>query len=100
MDWLRCEVSAGQFPTEAAIKGKDHSGEVFSLFVPLTHVRPSEGLGDEWIGGKVQVEILDSRGGLSLVELPGQTFTNGRTITVREDQLDKEHCAQHHPCGQ
>lgn len=97
MDWLRCEVSAGQFPTEAAIKGKDYSGEEFSLFVHLRCVRPAEGLGDDWIGGTVQVQILDSRDGLSLVELPGKTFNNGRTITVNDGQLEKDHCAQ--ACG-
>lgn len=94
MDWLRCEVSAGQFPTEAAILGKDYNGEEFSLFVPLDCVRPDKGLGDEWINGNVQVDTLDSRDDLSLVELPGQTFNNGRTITVRNDQLEKNLCAQ------
>lgn len=86
MDWLRCEVSAGQFPTEAAIKGEDYSGEEFSLFVPRQCVRPDAGLCDEWISGMVRVEILDARNNLSLVELPGKTFNNGSTITVRDDQ--------------
>ena len=94
MDWLRCEVSAGQFPAEAAIRGNDHNGEEFSLFVPLDRVRPDKGLGDDWISGNVQVEVLDSRNDLYLVELPGETFNNGRTITVRKDQFDSEYCAQ------
>lgn len=95
--WLRCEVSSGQFGTEAAIRGQDYSGEGYSLFVPVAAVRPSEGLGDDWINGEVLVEILQSRDGLSLVELPGQTFNNGRTITVRNDHL-RDHCA-HQACG-
>lgn len=95
MDWLDCEVCAGLFPTEAAVRGKDFSGGEFSLFVPLQCVRPDTGLGDQWIRGKVEVEILDSRNGHFLVELPGQTFNNGRTITVRNDQLEEDHCA--HP---
>lgn len=98
MDWLRCDVSAGQFPSEAAIRGRDFNDEEFSLFVPLQSVRPGEGLGDTWMPGKVSVEILDSRGDLSLVELPGLTFNNGRTVTVRTDQIEPEHCAQQ-VCG-
>lgn len=94
MDWLQCEVSAGQFSTEAAIRGRDYSGEEFSLFVPARCVRPETGLGDDWISGKVLVEVLQSRDGLSLVELPGQTFNNGRTITVRDDQIESAHRAQ------
>lgn len=92
--WLRCEISAGQFPTEAAIRGADFNDEEFSLFVPLQRVRPNKGLGDEWIRGNVQVKLLDSRDGFSLVELPGQTFNNGRTITIRADQVEKDHSAE------
>lgn len=92
--WLRCEVSSGQFGTEAAIRGQDYSGEGYSLFVPIDSVRPNEGLGDDWKEGEVFVEVLQSRDGLSLVELPAQTFNNGRTITVRDDHLRKDHRAQ------
>lgn len=99
MDWLHCEAIAGQFPTEAAIRGKDYSGEEFSLFVPVRHVRSSKSLGDEWVLGEVRVEVLDSRDDFFLIELPGQTLSNGRTITVRKSQLTEDHCAQQ-PCGQ
>ena len=96
--WLQCEVSAGQFPTEAAIRGKDCRGEEFALFVPIRFVRSTAALGNDWISGDVQVEVLDSRDDLSLIELPGQTLTNGRTITVHKRQLRGDHCAQQ-ACG-
>ena len=94
--WLQCEVSAGQFETEAAIRGTDFNGEAFSLFVPARCVKPPvSSLGpNEWSRGKLQVEILDTREGNNLVELPGQTFGNGQTITVREAQLERIQPAQ------
>jgi len=94
--WLRCEVSAGQFATEVAVRGADYNGERFSLFVPQVCVKhgASPLRANEWIAGKVDVEILDSRDGFDLVELPGQTFGNGQTMTVRKDQLEVIHPAQ------
>lgn len=86
--WLKCEISAGQFPSEAAVRGYDHTKEEFSLFVARDQVQVKDELGDPWIPGLLCVEILDSNNEYSLIYLPGQTFGNGRTITVANHQLE------------
>lgn len=93
--YLRCEISAGQFSNEAAVRGHDYANEEFSLFVSLERVRFSGQLGDNWTSGLLCVEVLDSRGGYSLVYLPGPTFGNGQTITVADSQLERSRGEAH-----
>jgi hypothetical protein len=89
--WLHCQVSRGQFQNEAAVKVTDFAGHEFSLFVPSRFVTPAvETLGDNWEDGQLEVEILESRDGFHLVYLPGETFANGRAITVREEQISRK----------
>ena len=38
--------------------------------------------------GWLSVEVLDREDALLLVRLPGQTFENGQTVTVRDSQVD------------
>src|SRR5690606_23693400 len=85
---LSCTASVGQFHDEFAIKGTDFNGEAFSLFLNdeflsnATEVRA--GNTDR---GLVRVEVLDQKGELVLIRLPGRTFGNGSTVTVRASDL-------------
>lgn len=91
--WLICEVSLGQFDNEASVRAVDFQGEQFSLFVPRESVMPTK-LSENWVQGCVLVEVLDTEGENVLIYLPGKTFSNGQTITVRKDQLKRaEQCA-------
>jgi hypothetical protein len=91
--WLKCEVSAGQFEHEASVKFCDYTGEELSLFVQKRDVQfLGSILGDAWIEGKLRVEVLDQKEGLSLIYLPGQTFNNGQSVTVADRQF--EICSQ------
>ena len=88
--WLRCEVSRGQFNNEVAVSGQTYDGRGFSLFISgeFVEVEHEGSIGaDEPVNGYVRVDQLDRKGSLVLVKLPGQTFENGRTITVHEQQL-------------
>lgn len=82
--WLKCKASAGQFQKELAISGLDRSDNGFSLFVDSDNVR---GSGEN---AHLRVVGLASEGELVLVRLPGRTFENGQTITVRSSQLEEE----------
>jgi len=86
--WLRCKVSPGQFTGEFAIKGKLHNSADFSLFAPVEYVKVESAPGqDKCVDGTISVNILDSQNDLVLVSLPQPTFENGRTITVKKDQM-------------
>ena len=89
--WLKCEVSAGQFDNEAAVRGRDFSGDAFSLFA-LRESLKTQPFGDDWQAGMLRVEILqsDEAGGRHLIYLPAQSFSNGQAITVRSDQIEIE----------
>lgn len=88
--WLDCMVSPGQFTGEYAISSHDHVGGQFSLFVDSSFVEHecgdiSEGVECE---GRVQVMVLEEKQGLALIKLPGRTFANGSTLTVKSSQLE------------
>ena len=87
---LKCIASAGQFADEVAIKGADFSGEAFSFFANRKFVELD---GDVEIGGEVPALLavvpLAKEGDLVLIQLPGQTFGNGCTITVKEVDLEQ-----------
>jgi hypothetical protein len=82
--WLSCSISPGQFPTEFAIVGTDHDGKGFSLFAPREFTVPSK---DSEGIGLVRVDVIDQKGDLILVRLPGQTFENGQYVTVKASDL-------------
>ena len=86
--WLQCTICEGQFTGEYAVQGETFDGTEFSLFVPDEFVELSDPL-DPTAGaaGWIRVEVLDQRGDLVLVQLPRQTLENGRSLTVRRDQL-------------
>ena len=86
---LRCYVSPGMFSGEAAVRGKTAGGSKFSLFVSEAFVEPNlSAAGDQTVEGWVRVEVIAREGALILVRLPGQTFENGQTVTVRDDQVE------------
>lgn len=85
--WLKCEISLGQFDNEVSVRGTDYAGEVFACFVPRAFVQVEE-VGDAWTDGKLQVEVLQTKGDKHLVYLPTQTFSNGQSITVTNNQLE------------
>jgi hypothetical protein len=82
--WLKCRVSAGQFPNEYAVSGEQYNGLPYSLFAPSESVvAPEIGEGE----GQIRVEILDKKAHLALVRLPAETFENGQLITVSAAEL-------------
>lgn len=83
--WLRCSVSPGQFPDEYAVGGAKFDGRPFSLFAPLSEVRPPAGA--DRGEGLIRVTVVKQDGDLVLVKLPQQTFENGYFITVKAGQL-------------
>jgi len=93
--WLTCRVSPGQFSDELGVRGHDHQNKEFSLFTSRRFVRceklPAAG---EEVPGSLQAVVLDQQGTLCLIRLPGQTFDNGSTITVRSDQLEDSQAHQ------
>lgn len=88
--WLKCKVSPGQFSGEYAVSAIDHAGAEFSLFTAdsnVEHECEEIGEGSE-CKGRVRVVVLGEKGDLTLVRLPGRTFANGSTVTVRSDQIE------------
>lgn len=87
--WLTCFASSGQFNDEYAVHGADYEKNEFSLFAPRDYVRVVRSpAAKEEVPAHLQVAVLEQKGNLFLVKLPKQTFDNGWTITVREDQLE------------
>ncbi len=86
---LRCQVNRGMFSGELAVRGKTAGGSEFSLFVPEDFVEANRpATGDQTVDGWLRVDVLAREGALILVRLPGQTFENGQTVTVRDDQVE------------
>ena len=86
---LRCQVSRGMFSREVAVRGKTAYGTEFSLFVSEDFVEADlSAAADEAVGGWLRVEVLAREGALTLVRLPGQTFENGQTVTVRDSEVE------------
>ena len=86
---LRCQVSPGMFSGEVAVRGRTADGTEFSLFVSddcveFDHPIPADGSVEGWLC----VDVLAREDALLLVRLPGQTFENGQTVTVRDAQVE------------
>jgi hypothetical protein len=87
--WLRCRVSPGMFDHELGVQGEQFDGSAYGLFAPREAVDHGERplTSGQTVPGLVQVEAIERKGDLVLVELPGQTFQNGSLITVTAGQL-------------
>jgi len=87
--YLSCEVRRGQFGAEWAVRGVTVSGAGFSFFAPNEYVELDKARSNSEGGlGWIRVEVLEEDEHRALVRLPGQTFENGRTVTVRRDQIE------------
>ena len=86
--WLDCTISPGQFTGEFAVQGKMFDATEFSLFAPKEDLKftgePSWG---KPVRGFIRVIPGPRKDNLLLVTLPQATFENGRTITVKADQI-------------
>lgn len=80
---LSGQVSEGTFPNERVVVIEDHAGHEFALVVQESRVEES---GDK---GTVVVKVLDRKGDFALVRLPGELITSGRTLSVRDAQLEQ-----------
>ncbi|MCK4291966.1 MAG: hypothetical protein KAY65_02120 [Planctomycetes bacterium] len=86
--WLDCTISPGQFTGEFAVQGKMFDATEFSLFAPKEDLKFSgKPSWDKPVQGFIRVIPGASEGDLLLVSLPRPTFENGRTITVKIDQV-------------
>ena len=86
---LRCQVSLGMFSGEFAVRGKAANGVEFSLFVAEDFVEPGMPVTEgKSVDGWLRVEVLAREGALMLVRLPAETFENGRTVTVRDIEVE------------
>jgi hypothetical protein len=86
---LRCQVSPGMFSGEVAVRGKTADGTEFSLFVPDEFIEHGVmAIANGPVDGWLCVEVLAREGALLLVRLPGQTFENGQTVTVRDSEIE------------
>lgn len=92
---LRCSISPGQFTGEFAVQGTLHDRTGFSLFAQDSDVEiPTVSSSDAPVGGWIRVDVIQEQGDLALVRLPQRTLENGRTITVRRDQLRRTNARQ------
>jgi hypothetical protein len=86
---LRCQVGPGMFSGEVAVRSRTADGTEFSLFVSDDFVEYDETLpADGSVDGWLCVEVLAREGASLLVRLPGQTFDNGQTATVRDSEVE------------
>lgn len=87
--WLKCTVAAGQFSGEFVVKCSTFDKQDFSLFADSEDleclVPPSE---NNYVEGRLRVRIIVRDKSLALVRLPQQALENGRTVTVRMDQIE------------
>lgn len=87
--FLRCQVSPGMFSGEVAVRGRTADGTEYSLFVSDDFVEYEEtAVAVAPVDGWLCVEVLGRESGLMLVRLPGQTFENGQTVTVRDSEIE------------
>lgn len=86
---LRCRASKGQFSDEFAVRGKDYRGEQFSFFAAARFLQPQGDVESGEVDALLEVVEMDRQRGLVLIRLPGQTFGNGRTVTVSEGDLTR-----------
>ena len=88
--WFRCTASKGQFSDEVAVFGKDYQGDEFSFFVNREFVETESEPDLDEVPARLRVMPLGREEHLVLIRLPGQTFGNGYTVTVRESDLNEQ----------
>ncbi len=82
-------VEVSMFSGEVAVRGRSADGTEFSLFVSDYFVEFDQAIPtDSSVDGWLCVEVLAYEGPLLLVRLPGQTFENGQTVTVRDTEVE------------
>ncbi len=86
--WLRCEISPGQFTGEYAVKALMFDNTAFSLFAPRESLKfDAEPSGDTVVTGQIRIVVVGQKDNLCLVNLPRPTFENGRSVTVKMEQI-------------
>ena len=75
---LKSELSPGMFANERLATVRDHEGREHALFVPDFKIR----------GNAILVRLVDEADGVALVRLPGEALATGRTLSVRQSQLE------------
>jgi hypothetical protein len=89
--WLECTISPGQFTGEFAVQGEMFDSTEFSLFASKEDLKFSEEPSrDKPVKGFIRVIEGIREKDLLLVNLPRPTFENGRTITVKANQLKEK----------
>ena len=89
-EWLECTITPGQYSGEYAIQGEMFDNTGFSLFAPKEDLRfPEEPTANKPVQGLIRIVPGAQKDDLLLVSLPRPTFENGRTITVKKEQLRK-----------
>lgn len=81
MGRLRGRVSDGMFPNERAFIITDHNGETLIVIVPETFITEYDGI------PSLEVRVLGSAQGVSLVRVPGEPLEASRTVYVAEKDL-------------
>jgi len=88
--WLDCTITLGQFSGEYAVQGEMFDATDFSLFAPkkdlIFEEEPATG---KSVKGLIRIVPGAQKEDLVMVSLPRPTFENGRTITVKKEQLTK-----------
>jgi hypothetical protein len=79
------------FDHELGVQGQQLDGSEYSLFARREAVDHGDQrlISGQTVPGFVQVKIVERRGDLVCVELPGETFPNGYFITVTAGQLQE-----------
>jgi hypothetical protein len=81
--WLKCSIVPGFWTNEYAVAGRTSDGTSFSLFVPGEFVTTTPSTHE----GLVRVQLLESKGDVSLVSLPGNPLESASTVNVNRNQL-------------
>ncbi len=74
-------VSDGMFPNERTFIVTDHNGETLIVIVPEAFVEEHDGI------PSIEVRVLGSAHGVSLVRVPGEPLEAPRTVYVAEKDL-------------
>ena len=87
-EWLECTITPGQFSGEYAVQGNLFDVTGFSLFAPEKDLEFTEKpTADKPVKGLIRIVPGAQKEDLVMVSLPRPTFENGRTITIKKEQL-------------
>ncbi len=86
--WLECTITLGQFSGEYAVQGEMFDATDFSLFAPKKDLKfDEEPATGKPVKGLIRIVPGAQKEDLLMVSLPRPTFENGRTITIKKNQL-------------